>query len=69
MPRYTHIVVSSEEPDSLELAQQLRKTIPGVRTEAHCQSASEAELVLLYSTDSEYPLVYAVLELEAPIEY
>jgi hypothetical protein len=66
MPRYTHIVVSSEEPDSLELAQQLWRTIPGVRTEAHCQSASEAELILLYSRDSESPLVYAVLELKTP---
>jgi hypothetical protein len=69
MSRYTHIVVSSEEPDSLGLAQQLRKTIPGVRTEAHCQSASEAELVLLYSRNSECPLIYAVVELATPIEY
>jgi hypothetical protein len=69
MPRYTHIVVSSEESHSLGLAQELRKCIPGVRIEAHCQSASEAELALLYSRDSECPLAYAVVELETPIEY
>jgi hypothetical protein len=69
MPRYTHLVVSSEEPSDLKLAQRLHEAIPGVRTEAHCQSASEAELTLLYARTPDSRLVYGMIELATPIEY
>jgi len=69
MPRYTHLVVSSEESSDLKLAQQLHKAIPGVTTEAHCGSASEAELTLLYGRTPDSGLVYGVIELAKPIEY
>jgi hypothetical protein len=69
VPRYTHIVVSAPESSSITAAQRQRKTIPGVRVEAHCRNAPEAELMLLLALDGDCSLVLGVIELATPIEY
>jgi hypothetical protein len=69
MPRYTHLVVSSEQSSLLQVAQQASGPVPGVKTEAHCQSAAEAELEVLYSRKEGSRLHSGVIALAEPIEY
>jgi hypothetical protein len=69
MPRYTHLVISSGEASHLRLAQQARSRNFEVRTEAHCKTATEAELALRDCERLDGGRVFAVIELAEPIEY
>jgi hypothetical protein len=68
MPRYTHLVVSAEQPERLKAAQDLGAIVAGVRTEAHCQDILEAGRYLL-ELESHNTVLCGIIKLRQPIEY
>ncbi len=68
VPRYTHLIVSSQDRDRLSAAQDRGTLVAGVRAEVHCQNITEAAQQLL-EYQADHGAMYAIITLRLPIEY